>query len=180
MRRVLTPHAGLAMILLAGCTADLPTVQNDAALGGRSGHRVELPASQHDARPEVPILGECETEIQPAEVVGPGLIRLIDVGTCRISHLGLSTMFSDKIINLAAGTQTAQITLTAASGDLLHASGSGTNSTVVPGQAAFRVELTITGGTGRFSDATGMIVSEGVAYLAEARAQLSMAGTIRY
>jgi hypothetical protein len=63
---------------------------------------------------------------------------------------------------------------------MLYASGSGTNSMTAPGQVAFRVELAFTGGTGRFSDVTGKVVSEGVADLANAQAHLTMAGTIQY
>jgi hypothetical protein len=180
MRRLLNPRPGLAMLLLAGCSAGLPTIPDDGAFGAQTGHPVELQASHHGARPEVPIRGSCDLAIHPAGPVSPGVIRLLDVGTCRISHLGMSTMVSDKLINLAEGTQTAEVVFTAANGDMLYASGSGTNSMTAPGQAAFRVELTFTGGTGRFSDATGMVVSEGVADLAKAQAQLTMAGTIRY
>jgi hypothetical protein len=180
MRRLLNPHAGLAMLLLAGCSADLPTIRTDGAFGTQPGHPVELQASHPGAGPALPIRGSCELAIQPAEPVSPGVIRLIDVGTCRMSHLGLSTMVSDKLINLAEGTQTAEVIWTAANGDMLYASGSGTNSMTAPGQAAFRIELTFTGGTGRFSDATGMVVSEGVADLANAQAHLTVAGTIRY
>jgi hypothetical protein len=180
MRRVLNPRPVLAMVLMAGCSADLPTMPNDGAFGVQTSYPVELQASHHGAQPTVPIRGTCELAIQPAEPVGPGVIRQLDVGTCRISHLGMTTMVSDKLINLAAGTQTTEVIFTAANGDLLHASGSGTNSMTAPGLVAFRVELTLTGGTGRFSDATGMVVSEGVANLANAQAHLTMAGTIRY
>jgi hypothetical protein len=180
MRRLLNPRPGLAVLLVAGCSAGLPTTPDDGAFGAQTGHPVELQANHNGAQPAVPIRGSCELAIQPAEPVSPGVIRQLDVGTCRISHLGMSTMVSDKLIYLAEGTQTAEVVFTAASGDMLYASGSGTNSMTAPGQVAFRVELTFTGGTGRFSDATGMVVSEGVADLANAQAHLTMAGTIQY
>lgn len=161
----------LGMILPAGCGAELPTIPGAEDFGAQASHQ---------AAPAVPIRGTCELAIQPAEFVSPGVIRLVDVGTCRISHLGRSTMVSDKIINLEAGTQTAGMAITAANGDKLFASGSGTNTMVAPGRAVFRVELTITGGTGRFTDASGTMVSEGTADLANAQSQLTMAGTIRY
>jgi hypothetical protein len=180
MQRALNPCPVLAILLVAGCSAELPTIADDGAFRVQTSHQVELQASHHDARPAVPIRGTCETEIQPAEPVGPGVIRQLDVGTCRISHLGMSTLVSDKLINLVEGTQTADANFTAANGDMLYATGSGTNSMTAPGQVAFRVELTFTGGTGRFSNATGMVVSEGVANLAKAEAHLTIAGTIRY
>jgi hypothetical protein len=180
MRRVHFAGAALAMILPAACTSQLPTVQDDSAFATQLAHQAGMQASHHAATPARPIRGTCELAIQPAEPVSPGVIRQLDVGTCQISHLGRSMMVSDKIINLGAGTQSADVALTAANGDVLHASGNGTNTMVAPGKFAFRVELTITGGTGRFSDASGMIVSEGVAELATARAQVTMTGTIRY
>jgi hypothetical protein len=180
MRRFLDPRPVLALLLLAGCSSQLPTIANDGASGAQSSSPEELQASQHEARPEVPIRGTCETEIQPAEPVSPGVIRQLDVGTCRLSHLGVSSLVSDKLINLAEGTQTAAVVFTAANGDLLHARGSGTNSMTAPGQVAFRVELTFAGGTGRFTDATGLVVSEGVADLAKGQAHLTMAGALRF
>jgi acyl-coenzyme A thioesterase PaaI-like protein len=179
MRRFHFAGAALAMILPAACTSQLPTVPDESALVSPAAEQIVMQAS-HQASPARPIRGTCELAIQPAEPVSPGVIRQRDVGTCQISHLGRSTMVSDKIINLGAGTQSADVALTAANGDMLHASGSGTNTMVAPGKFAFRVELTITGGTGRFSDASGMIVSEGVAELATTRAQVTMAGIIRY
>jgi hypothetical protein len=180
MPRLSIAGPGLAMIFLAGCSAELPTAQHEAVFSKQADHPTAVPASHQDAPPALPIRGACELAFQPAEFVSPGVIRQIDEGTCRISHLGRSTMVSDKLINLAAGTQTADVALTAANGDMLYASGKGTNTMTAPGQVAFRVELTITGGTGRFSGATGMLVSEGVADLASAQAKLSMAGTISY
>jgi acyl-coenzyme A thioesterase PaaI-like protein len=180
MRRFHFAGAALAMILSAACTSELPTVPDESALVSPAAEHIVMQASHHAAPPARPIRGTCELDIQPAEPVSPGVIRQLDVGTCQISHLGRSTMVSDKVIALMAGTQNADVALTAANGDMLHASGSGTNTMVAPGKFAFRVELTITGGTGRFSDASGMIVSEGVAELATATAQVTMAGTIRY
>jgi hypothetical protein len=180
MRRFPFAAAVLAVILPAGCTSQLPTLPDDSAFASPAAHQTGMQASHHAAPPALPIRGRCEMAIQPAEPVSPGVIKQLDVGTCHISHLGRSTMVSDKIINLGAGTQNADVAITAANGDMLHASGSGTNTMVAPGKITFRVELAITGGTGRFSDASGMIVSEGEADLATARAQLTMAGTIRY
>jgi hypothetical protein len=178
MRRIIPAGLGLAMIL-AGCSGELPTDPIDSAFGAQAGQPA-LQANLQAARPPVPIRGTCELAYEPAQPVGPGVVRQIDVGTCHISHLGKSTLVSDKIINFIAGTQTADLAITAANGDMLYASGNGTNSMVAPGQVAFRVELTITGGTGRFSGATGTVVGEGTADLANAQSKLAMAGTIRY
>jgi hypothetical protein len=180
MRRSPFAGAALAMILLAGCGSQLPTLPDDSAVVTLAAHQNGILASHDAVPPALPIRGTCELAIQPAEPVSPGVIKQRDVGTCHLSHLGLSAMVSDKIINVMAGTQYAQVALTAANGDVLQASGSGTNAMVAPGKFAFQVELNITGGTGRFSDASGVILSEGVADLATGTAQLTMAGTVRY
>ncbi|HSJ24756.1 MAG TPA: hypothetical protein VK929_08825 [Longimicrobiales bacterium] len=176
MRRLIPAGLGLAMIL-AGCGAELP-VEPYSAFSAQGGD-AELQAN-HQTAPVVPIRGTCDLEAQPPQPTGPGLIQQRDVGTCHISHLGKSTVVSDKVINLMAGTQDAEMVITAANGDMLYLSGSGTNAMVAPGQVAFRVELTITGGTGRFTGATGTVLSQGTADLATAQAKLSMAGTISY
>ena len=113
MRRVLDP--GLAMLLLAGCSSSLPTIPDDGAFTAVINPQVEQQASRFGAGPAVPIHGACDTAIQPATPVGPGVIRQIDVGMCRVSHLGSSSFVSDKLINLATGTQTAEALIAAAS-----------------------------------------------------------------
>jgi uncharacterized Zn-binding protein involved in type VI secretion len=161
---------GLALALavtLSGC-AELP------------GSPLDLQASRQAALQAVPISGSCELAIQPAQPVSPGVIRQLDVGTCQLSHLGKSTFVSDKVINLMAGTQTAQVSITAANGDILYASGTGTNAMVAPGKVAFRVDFVFTGGTGRFAAASGTAVSEGEADLVNAQSRLTLNGSIAY
>jgi len=51
---------------------------------------------------------------------------------------------------------------------------------IAPGRVAFRVELTFTGGTGRFVGASGEAVSEGEADLANASSTLTMTGWLEY
>jgi hypothetical protein len=178
MRRLPSAGPGLALILLAGCSSP-PTAPIDSPFGTQAGGPA-VQVSQVPAAPALPLRGTCNLAFEPGEFVSPGVIRQIDEGTCRISHLGRSTMVSDKLINVMTATQTAEVTITSASGDMLHASGSGTNTMAAPGHVAFRVELTIEGGTGRFSGASGVIVSEGTANLNNATAQLTMTGTISY
>jgi hypothetical protein len=132
------------------------------------------------AQPDRPITGECKMQIQPPTVVSPGVIRQIDSGECQVSHLGRTTLVSDKVINLAAGTQTTNITLTAANGDELRASGTGTSGMVAPGVVRFTANTTVTGGTGRFADASGSWTINGHAYLTEARSEMGLQGVISY
>lgn len=174
MRRV--PLAGLALtVFLAGCDTGSPLSLDPGSetLFARS-------AARTAQRPAVPLRGDCELAIQPAEVIGPGVVRQLDVGFCRLTHLGRTHVVSDKVINFATGTQTTEVTLTAANGDVLLASGAGTNQMVAPGRVVFRVELDFTGGTGRFAGASGEAVSEGEADVVNAAARLTMSGSITY
>jgi hypothetical protein len=161
VRRIHIAALGLA---LAGCATDSPTAA-DAPQFGLDG---------------VPFNARCTLAIQPPTPVGPELIHQLDTGECQVAHLGRTTFVSDKIINVVAGTQTLEATFTAANGDVLRASGSGTSSMVSPGIVAFEATITFDGGTGRFADATGSAVIRGQANLAAGTSAPEMTGTIQY
>jgi hypothetical protein len=161
-RRNLRPI--LLAVTLAACSADSTT----------------NPLSPSYQMQATPFQGHCELAIQPATPVSPGVIHQLDLGDCILSHLGKATMISDKIINLAAGTQVTEITYTAANGDILYANGGGTNQMVAPGVVAFQGSVTFEGGTGRFTDATGTATFSGVANFAAGRSQLTTSGSIVY
>lgn len=163
--------APVLTLALAACGAELP-----------SSPITDLNAAQYSeaADHERPFRAECNLRIQPPTVVSPGVIAQIDTGDCHALHLGKSTLVSDKVINLAAGTQTIQATFTAANGDVLRATGTGTNAMVAPGIVNFTADMTFTGGTGRFAGASGRAVIRGQANLAEARSAMVMEGFILY
>jgi hypothetical protein len=71
---------------------------------------------------------------------------------------------------------TTDVVITAANGDILYGNGAGTNTMIAPGRIAFRTEVTFTGGTGRFTGASGEAVLEGEADLPSATATLEMTG----
>jgi hypothetical protein len=132
------------------------------------------------ATPERPFRAECQMNIQPPTVISPGVIRQVDAGECRALHLGKATLVSDKVINLTAGTQTTQVTFTAANGDVLRANGSGTNVMVAPGIVQFTADMTFVGGTGRFANASGHATINGQANIAQARSAMTMEGVLVY
>ena len=127
-----------------------------------------------------PLRADCQMQIQPPTVLSPGVIAQVDSGACQVSHLGNSTLVSDKVINLAAGTQTLQLSFTAANGDVLRASGTGTNVMVAPGIVEFTANVTFTGGTGRFASASGSATINGQANLAQARSAMVLEGDLLY
>jgi len=166
MRRFTTPLA-LAMTL-AGCSAD--AITDPQAM-------IDTPVW---AAVPVPFTARCELEIQPPTPVGPGLIHQIDSGTCQATHLGRATLVSDKIINVVAGTQTVEATFTAANGDELVGTGTGTSQLVGPGRVAFTATIAFTDGTGRFADATGQATLTGEADLIAMRSHMSATGSLEY
>jgi len=174
MQRI--PLAGFALgLILLGCDTGSMT-----GLEHQPEPQFAQQPAQHGARQTVPLRGRCDLDIQPAQFISPGVIRQVDVGHCQLAHLGKSTLISDKVINFFTGTQTTKIVITAANGDVLYGSGAGTNTMIAPGRVAFRVELTFTGGTGRFAGASGGAASEGEADLVSATSSLQMTGWLTY
>ena len=150
----------LLAIVLAACAAPAPVEVRDAS---------RLTATDRIAASAVPrpMSGTCETTFVPPPFPLPPSYRQVDEGQCQLAHLGRATLYSDKTITFATGTQvTHLLRLTAANGDELHATGAGRNAPAGPGQVGFTATMTITGGTGRFADATGELRIEGVATLA--------------
>jgi hypothetical protein len=121
--------------------------------------------SQHAHHAERPVSGNCETTFDPATFLRPpAVFSQTDTGSCRMTHLGLTDFFSLKEIDFAAGTQkTTEAYFTAANGDILYATGEGFSSPGQPGTIHFNSVLTFSGGTGRFSSATGSVHVEGTA-----------------
>jgi hypothetical protein len=153
----------LVGLVLSAC-ADSPTV----------------PPTPQFAMADTPFRGSCELVIQPPEPISPGVVRQVDIGDCRISHLGHATFISDKIINFMAGTQTIEGTYIAANGDLLYANGSGTSQPLPSGRVAFQGNVTFAGGTGRFASASGTATITGEADPVNARSSFTTTGTISY
>lgn len=96
----------------------------------------------------------------PAPTADPCVLSNAEEGTAQVTHLGRSTMVSNESVNLCSNPDgadiTGQFTMTAANGDQLF----GTYETLghldfANDEVTFSGQFTITGGTGRFQDATG-------------------------
>jgi len=172
------PHivASLLPVLVACGDGPTPVAAPERSVTAARAH-IEV-AEAADA--ERPLSGRCETTLDPAIPLGPGVIRQVDRGTCTLSHLGRADFLSDKTIQLMAGTQTTLATFTAANGDVLQATGAGTNTLSGPSRARFTATLTFVGGTGRFAGATGSATAEGETDLVARRASLTIEGWVRY
>ncbi len=122
----------------------------------------------------------CTTVIALTVPISPGVIRQLDQGTCQLSRLGTVDFVSDKVLQLALGTQTIQATFTTADGDVLRAVGRGENTPSGPGKVAFVATIDFVGGTGRFAAATGRARSVGVADLIARTSTSVLNGTVVY
>jgi hypothetical protein len=165
MQLALTTIASAVLVALtaAGCsgpTTPTPiTASRSIPAGGPT--LADATAGQHAST--LPVSGTCNTSFDPPTFPLPPVIRQVDNGTCQLAHLGRTAIYLLQDINLVAGTQTSlELTLTAANGDVLRGSNVGTHVSNGP-TSVFSSVLTLTGGTGRFANATGQWRLEGTA-----------------
>ncbi len=169
-KQVRTAVPAVLLILAAGCSGDAPAAADpNTPVLARAAARSQMLVPR-------PLAGRCETVLAPTEVLRPGIVRQVDTGSCQLSHLGRAEFTSDKVIRLAAGTQTTEATFTAANGDVLRAVGAGTSAPSGAGRVSFTATLTFVGGTGRFAQATGQVRTEGTANLVARTASLEIVG----
>jgi hypothetical protein len=110
----------------------------------------------------VPFSGSLQAE-EPAVVQGSPPVSLLVTGNGSgiASHLGRFTITWSYTVIIAAGTGSGTLVFTAANGDQLFATAVGQSQpTTTPGVFSIREEFTITGGTGRFLNAEGHVLSE--------------------
>ena len=103
---------------------------------------------------EVPFKGRLEG----TATVTPGTPPFLSVsleGTGNATHLGRFTVDIPHVVNTTNRTSTGTYTFTAANGDTLTAGFTGQATLTAPGVLSVVETATITGGTGRFADATG-------------------------
>jgi hypothetical protein len=88
--------------------------------------------------------------------VNPPILSVRTSGSGKATHLGKYSFGMEHEVNLVNQAATGSIEFTAANGDRLYATFTGQGfSTPIPGVLATVETATITGGTGRFEDATG-------------------------
>ena len=123
----------------------------------------------------VPLVGK-DTFVA-AIVGGSGsVVQTADAGAGTATHLGKFRMVASETVDFGSLTvRNGVFTLTAASGDTLSGTYSGT---IQPGLTGYLVSGPITGGTGRFVGATGTIVFKGTFDAATGTGSYVIAGTI--
>ena len=116
----------------------------------------------------------------PLPTCDAGQIPLASVGTGHATHLGLFTGTQSQCVDPATGAfSSGHFTLTGANGDTISGTHSGQLVMTSPTTATINGVFVITGGTGRFSGATGGGVATGTLDLVTQEANdFVMRGTI--
>jgi len=112
--------------------------------------------------------GKCPAGLFQFDIIGGGVV----------SHMGATTDVQSHCFNFQSGAVTeGTYTFTAANGDTISGGYTAELSPTAPGVFAIDGQFTITGGTGRFTGATGGGAASGVQY-ANGEASLTLAGSI--
>lgn len=139
----------LLTAVLAGCTHNLPTALPDESRAAAA--RVSV------SETVLPFHGKLDAASHTSAydpVTNTILVHLVGSGTG--THLGRFTLVSDLALDPVALAGPESMSITAANGDMLFATGRGQGTPSQDGQSLESLEtLTITGGTGRFAGATG-------------------------
>ncbi len=93
-------------------------------------------------------------------VLGVPPLNFVTDGTGTVSHMGKSTVHIDGVLTPSGPNSfdiAGLLTLTAANGDQLFGDFSGSGTNVVSGGSTGTTATTITGGTGRFTGASGSV-----------------------
>jgi len=188
-------------ITIIGCSADqLPTSPTRT---GTAAHILSKSASDSD--PEVPIRGECTTQIEPIPPEAAGACALFVprpsafiriTGRCGVTHLGRTEVAGiQQLLFQLDGTGQPVIvggqpvvtelrncaTLTAANGDSLRHT---TTGTVAPGgspsEVTFAGHMEFVEGTGRFASASGSASFSGQADILANTGKFSFNGVVAY
>ena len=127
--------------------------------GSASFNRVDAATRNSSAEP---LSGTCVSEdAQPPVFTPPFFLDQVIAGTCQFSHLGRTTMQLRQHVDLSTGAATGAVTFTAANGDALIVTQSSESTDIGPTRKSFTGTAAITGGTGRFAQATGSLGLDG-------------------
>jgi hypothetical protein len=127
----------------------------------------------------VPFSGSLQANEVPEPAPPPGFLVVNGSGGGIATHLGRFTITWHFTVNLADGTGSGALVLTGANGDQVFATAVGESApTTTPGVFRIREVFTITGGTGRFSNAQGSVVTDRLTDLNTGFTSGSFHGTI--
>lgn len=177
-----------SILILAGCSGDdpvAPPATPDNQMANSATSEV-VPVAPDNAGGEeeltngmVPFRGTYTTVVSEAGFVPPSTVQLDIWGEGNATYLGQSTWYSLSSVDINTGEQWGSTAEVASNGDELHydyLGGSGVDPD--SGITFFWGEWTVTGGTGRFADATGGGTYEGTADGTQGTGQITLIGQI--
>ena len=163
MHASLTSVGVVGVALFVGCSQPItptsPTPLSSASLSIASSQANATGANVLANDQEVPFKGRLEG----TATITPGTPPFLSVsieGTGNATHLGRFTVEIPHVVNTTNRTSTGTYEFTAANGDTLTAGFTGQATLTAPGVLSIVETATITGGTGRFADATGSFTVE--------------------
>jgi hypothetical protein len=161
----LTSVGALGVALFIGCSQPItPTSPTSVSSDSQSIASSEANATGAGVLSnvaEVPFKGRLEG----TATITPGTPPFVSVsieGTGNATHLGRFTVQIPHVVHTTNRTSTGTYEFIAANGDTLTASFTGQATLTAPGILSIVETATITGGTGRFADATGSFTVERV------------------
>ena len=140
LKSVIAPS--LAVLILAGCASDELTGASAVA----AARTTQVEAGR-------PFKADCDLQATITGFTATGFTQTV-TGSCQTSHLGRSTFYGLDVVDFATLTYEMHAVITAANGDEVHATITG-NATLTPTGAILAGAAAITGGTGRFANASG-------------------------
>jgi hypothetical protein len=164
-------HASLTCVSVVGVALCVGCSQPIAPTSLRSPSSASLSIASPEANAagaavlsndqDVPFKGRLEgtATVTPGT---PPFLSVSLVGTGNATHLGRFTVEIPHVVNTTNRTSVGTYEFTAANGDTLTAGFTGQATLTSPGVLSVVETATITGGTGRFADATGSFIVERV------------------
>jgi hypothetical protein len=165
MHASLTSVGVVGVALFVGCSQPIaptrPTSLSSASQSIASSEANATGAGVLSNDQEVPFKGRLEGTATITPGTPPFLSVSID-GMGNATHLGRFTVEIPHVVNTTNRTSTGTYEFIAANGDTLTAGFTGHATLIAPGVLSIVETATITGGTGRFADATGSFAVERV------------------
>lgn len=162
-----------SMIFLFSCKKETVSVNENET--------VSAIAKKNEANKMVPFKGTYTTTLEV--LTGPPMLLQRITGVGHATHLGASTFVALSTLNLTTAPPfnlSGTAIFTAANGDIFYTSFTGTATPNPDGTRTVVMNHTITGGTGRFDDASGNFTGFSIVNLSSPENTITYEGSISY
>ena len=132
-------------LLLGACAGDTVTGMSEIASARSTDNKVAV---------DRPFTGDCNLVSEGLVFTGPASATQVIVGTCNLTHLGRSSIVIHESIDFRSLAYSSVAVITAANGDEVHTTINGIATRGATG-LSLAGSMQVTGGTGRFANASG-------------------------